>query len=155
MRHLFTLIATLVLGAAFLSSITTVVAQNLTPQQSTLGVTYINGGVGYDEAKQIETKAAEYPLWLLFSEGECGRSVSNVDVQIENDEKAVVFVLSHAGPQLLVDLPKGDYKVTATHLHKQQGARFSLTETGNQKVVLNWKNCVEEDSLDLPEQHEE
>ncbi len=155
MKHLFTLIGTLLLGATFLSSVTSVVAQSLAPQQSTLGVTYINGGVGYDEAKQIEAKAAEYPLWLLFSEGECGRSVSNVEVQIENAEKAVVFALSHAGPQLLVNLPKGDYKVVGTFQHKQQGARFTITDQGNQKVVLNWKNCVEEDSLDLPEQQED
>lgn len=154
MKHLLSMIATLALGATFLSSVTTVVAQSLAPQQSTLGVSYINGGVGYDEAKQIESKAAEYPLWLLFSEGECGRSVSNVDVQIEKG-KEVVFALSHAGPQLLVDLPKGDYKVIGTYQHKQQGARFSLKENVNKKVVLNWKNCVEEDSLDLPEKHEE
>lgn len=154
MKHLFTLVGTLLLGATFLSSVTSVVAQSLSPQQSTLGVTYINGGVGYDEAKQIETQAANYPLWLLFSEGECGRAVSNVDVQIEQGND-VVFALSHAGPQLLVDLPKGDYKVVGTFQHKQQGARFSLTGKGNQKIVLNWKNCVEEDSMELPEQHEE
>lgn len=154
MKHIFTLIGTLLLGATFLSSVTSVVAQSLAPQQSTLGVTYINGGVGYDEAKQIEAKAAEYPLWLLFSEGECGRSVSNVDVQIEKGND-VVFALSHAGPQLLVDLPKGDYKVVGTFQHKQQGTRFSLTGKGNQKIVLNWKNCVEEDGLELPDQHAE
>lgn len=154
MRHLLTVIATLVLGATFLSSVTTVVAQSLAPQQSTLGVTYINGGVGYDEAKEMETKATEYPLWLLFSEGECGRSISNVDVQITKG-KEVVFALTHAGPQVLVDLPKGDYKVTGTHMHKQQGARFSLNGKGNKKVVLNWKNCVEEDDLALPDAHEE
>lgn len=153
MKRTFT--SALILGAMLYLPITPIFAQALAPQQSTEGVTYINGGVGYDESKSMESSAKNYPLWLLFSEGECGRALNNVDVHIENPANENVFTLSHAGPQLLVDLPKGQYKVTATYQHKDQGARFALTGKGNKKVVLNWKNCVEEDSLDLPEKHEE
>jgi len=148
MKSIVAFILTLMLGAGLISSLTPLYAQSL---QTENGITYHNGGIGYEEAQQFEAIAKDYPLWLLFSEGECGRSVSNVNVEIKNKAAQTIFSLSNAGPQLLIALPKGEYKVTASHLQKEQGARFTVGKDTHEKVVLNWKNCVEEDSLALPD----
>lgn len=149
------IIPALVFSTLLIFPISQVVAQELHPKLTADGITYVNGGVGYDEAEAFEQAAQHYPLRLMFSEGECGRALTTVDVQINDQAKKTVFSLTNAGPQLLVDLPAGQYKVIAQYQHKEQGARFSLNSSSNKKVVLNWKNCIEEDSLELPEKHDE
>lgn len=129
------------------------------PQHSIQGITYVNGGIGYEEAEWFEANAKQYALRLMFSEGQCGRALTDIAVNIQDKTNSTVFSIDNAGPQLLLNLPKGQYKVTATP-HAQaidsanveaQGARFSIKQDSHKKIVLNWKNCVEEDSLDLPE----
>ncbi len=145
------LIAPLMIALGVCMPASTVLANPVEAQQTSNGITYINGGVGYEEAKWLDATAKEYPLRLVFSEGQCGRALSDVNVQIINQTKTTVFALEDAGPQILVDLPKGQYKVEAIYKDAAQGARFQVSDGTHKKVVLHWKNCVEEDSLDLPD----
>jgi hypothetical protein len=124
-------------------------AKPLITQRTADNIEYITGGIGTGESEQLAEYAKQFSLRLLFSEGQCGRSVIGANVIIYDQHKKVIFQLEQASPQLLVNLAKGQYRVVAEYNGLQQGARFTIKDQTHKKVVLNWKNCVEEDEMGL------
>ena len=101
-------------------------------------IRYFSAGVG------LEERAAEYPpfsLKLVFTAG--GRPyLSGISVTIQSAKGATVLTVPEdqvEGPWLFVDLPAGDYEVTAVHGDRKQGLKGVKVEAGKQKVVhLRW-----------------
>jgi hypothetical protein len=101
-------------------------------------IRYFSAGVG------LEERAAEYPpfsLKLVFTAG--GRPyLSGVSVTIESRKGEPVLTVPPdqvEGPWLFVDLPAGDYAVTATYHDDTQRVRRVRVEEGKQKVIhLRW-----------------
>ncbi|MGQ0665600.1 MAG: hypothetical protein ACT4O4_01070 [Nitrospiraceae bacterium] len=101
-------------------------------------IRYFSAGVG------LEERAAEYPpfsLKVVFTAG--GRPyLSGVSVAIQSAKEGTVLTVPHEqvdGPWLFLDLPAGDYDVTATYHDHKQGMKGVKVEAGKQKVIhLRW-----------------
>lgn len=111
------------------------------------GVRYITGGIGQDEVEEMHGMATQFSLNILFSEGAVGRAVDGANVEIFNGQGKLVFAIDAANPLLYVDLPVGKYKVLASYNGIQQGHAVNIPNSKNQRLIFNWKNSVEEDSL--------
>lgn len=111
------------------------------------GIRYATGGIGQDEVEEMRLIAKQFSLNIVFSEGALGRAIDGANVEILNDQGKLIFAIDAANPLLYVDLPAGKYKVLATYNGLKQGVVVNVLGKGNQRLILNWKNTVEEDSL--------
>lgn len=70
-------------------------------------VSYMNGGIGKDEADAIRAQASRFPLELPFVRRADGHEEFVVDVAIRSADRAgrVVLELPGQGPVFLVNLP--------------------------------------------------
>jgi hypothetical protein len=80
-------------------------------------------------------------LKFVFTAG--GRTyVSGVSVTIQSTKEGTSLTVPHdqvEGPWLFVDLPAGDYDVTATYHDHRQKLKGIKVEAGKQKVIhLGW-----------------
>ncbi|MSP98983.1 MAG: hypothetical protein EXR38_00455 [Methylotenera sp.] len=110
-------------------------------------IRFMSGGIGHDETLEMRPFAKQFNLNLLFSEGKIGRSAAGISVSIYNIQDAMVFSLKDAGPLLYVNLPAGSYTISASNNHMKLRHKLSLEDNTPQKVILNWKDKVEEDDL--------
>jgi len=104
------------------------------------GLKYMTGGVGHDEVLAMRAHAKEFTLNLLFSEGKSGQAVTNVNVNIYNEQDELVFRAKGAQPLLYVNLPAGNYMILATNNGAKLRYKVSIEENINQKIILNWKD---------------
>lgn len=110
-------------------------------------IRFISGGIGHDEVVEMRHFSKKYTLNLLFSEGKVGRAVTGHNVDIYNEQDEQVFRLKGAKPVLYVNLPAGNYMVLANYNGVKLRHKFSIEDNATQKIILNWKDEVEEDSL--------
>lgn len=95
--------AALLLGAAAWAS-PAVHAQ--TPQ-------YVTGGIGHEQAREMQRRAGHYDVRMTFSEGRHNAYAAGVKVRIANEQGKRVLALKDAGPLTDVQLPPGNYRVQA------------------------------------------
>jgi len=138
MRHLHKLT---VLCCLLLSALTnTAHAENSETLTTSSGIAYMTGGVGHDEVLAMRQHAKKFSLNLLFSEGLAGQAVTDVNVNIYDENTTLVFRLTGAKPLLYVNLPTGTYTILANHQGAKLRHKLSITEGKPSKVILNWKN---------------
>lgn len=99
------------------------------------GVTYMCSGIG--ESKD-DPRTGKFPLKIVFATNSSAL-YSDVNVKIYGEESGKsVFDVFCDGAWLLVDLPGGKYRVTATD-QKNQSRSCSMTSGGSQtQCVLRW-----------------
>lgn len=99
------------------------------------GVSYMCSGIG--ESKD-DPRTTKFPLKIVFATNSSAL-YSDVNVKIYGEESGKsVFDLFCDGAWLLVDLPAGKYRVTATD-QKGQSRNCSMTSGGSQtQCVLRW-----------------
>ena len=99
------------------------------------GVTYMCSGIG--ESKD-DPRTTKFPLKIVFATNSSAL-YSDVNVKISREDTGKsVFDLFCDGAWLLVDLPSGKYRVTATD-QKGQSRSCSMTSGGSQtQCVLRW-----------------
>ena len=110
-------------------------------------IRFMNGGIGHDEVVEMRPFAKNYTLNLLFSEGKIGRAVTDVYLTIYNAQDEQVFKLKSAGPLLYINLPAGSYTISANNHGMKLRHKLNIEDSTPQKVILNWKDKVEEDDL--------
>lgn len=120
-------------------------AKPLIALTSPTGVAYLSGGIGEEEVLAMRAQAKKFTLNLLFSEGTSGRWVTNVNVNIYNEQGDRVFRIVGSKPMLYVNLPAGNYLILANNNGQKLRHKVSLEDNANKKVILNWKDTVEED----------
>lgn len=120
-------------------------AQSLATLKSPTGIAYLSGGIGEEEVLTMRAQAKKFTLNLLFSEGTSGRSVTNVNVNIYNEQDERVFRIVGSKPMLYVNLPAGTYLILANNNGQKLRHKVSLEDNANKKLILNWKDAVEED----------
>ena len=89
----------------------------LTPVQVNDDVSYVTGGVGLEESTAIKEMRKQYPLTMVFAETTSdghNQYLFGVEVAIHRGND-LVFETETDGPYLLVRLPPGTYRITATH----------------------------------------
>jgi len=89
------------------------------------GVTFLSGGVGEDSAAQIQARANEFNLKLLFTLVE-GNYLSDVGVAIRDSGGRTLVEQVADGPFFLAKLPPGSYTVAATYEGKTQTRKVNI-----------------------------
>jgi hypothetical protein len=120
-------------------------AEPLQIRNSAHGYKYVTAGIGEEEAAQMKRIAKNYTLNLLFSEGVVGRWATDVNVNIYDEASNLMFRIVAAKPVLYVNLPAGTYTILASNNGNKLRHKVTLEANTNQKVVLNWKDFVDED----------
>ena len=106
-----------------------------TPDQ--VEVRYISGGVGDDDFEKIESEQNDYDLKLLFAAG--GAYLANVDVQIMDARDQDILETRTEGPVLLVQIPRGHYRVKATtETGETLSQRITVSDIHRASYVLHY-----------------
>ncbi len=116
------------------------------PVQTAGDIRYVSGGIGSDEVAAIKEQAGNYSLVLEFAEraGKRERYIADVDVDISGARGAPVLSVRTDGPFLLVDLPAGSYKVSATYKGNTQ-SRVIQVGSGTTHAGWSWEAVGAED----------
>ena len=114
-------------------------------RNSPTGIAYMTGGIGEEEVAVMKREAKKFTLNLLFSEGVVGRWVTDVNVNIYDEASQLVFRIVAAKNVLYMNLPAGTYTILANNAGNKLRQKVTLEADTNQKVVLNWKDFVDED----------
>ena len=126
-------VAALLAGRAALAADTMPAQQQQAPQakdtvlpaqQQADGINYVSGGDDYRAAKTFEQSLDKYPLAIELVQKAGPQSAkdnhvtneftANANVKIMDKGGKEVFAAESAGPFMLVDLPPGQYTMTAT-----------------------------------------
>lgn len=105
------------------------------------GIQYLTGGIGHEEVIEMRSQAKKFTLNLIFSEGEDGQLATEVNVNIYNEKKELVFRLKGAKPMLYINLPAGVYAILATNNGEKLRHQLTIDASHHQKVILNWKDA--------------
>ena len=111
--------------------------------QTSMGITYLNGGVGDEETEAMRRVAKDYPLRMTFSERD-GAFIADVSVTITDAKGNSVFELPNAGPKLYVMLPNGKYNISASFKGKTQSRKVVVSRKGGKDIQFHWKGAPEE-----------
>ena len=100
----------------------------LPPVQHQGSVQYVSGGIGLDESEALKAAAKDYPLALTFAAQVGGKAdyVADVTVAIHDGQGKPVLRATSEGPYMLVKLPAGDYKVSATYKGQTQERQVAV-----------------------------
>jgi hypothetical protein len=101
---------------------------------------FVNGGIGTEEADAIRTEAADYPLELVFSRraDERYEFVAEVHLRIQDRDGQVIVDKPFQGPIFLARLPDGTYTVTAEYRGETQKRRVAVVDGKHAKLSLVW-----------------
>jgi hypothetical protein len=100
---------------------------------------YLNGGIGKDDVRRIETAAPGYPLRLEFSARKDNEFLADAQVRITDLQGRTVFEHADAGPILLVKLPPGRYRVTAiADGGHSQTREVNIGDSSPARVYFHW-----------------
>jgi hypothetical protein len=101
-------------------------------------VTFVTGGVGIDERKELDATRANYNLSLLFSVQGSGNYLSDVKIRI-TDLKGKVFLETVSdGPKLFAKLPSGRYIVTVDLNGEAYHKTVSVGGKKNTSLSFTW-----------------
>ena len=118
-----------------------IAADTLAPMEARQygAVSFISGGVGDDERQQIEKLFPNYPLQLLFTnKGSPNEYLSDVKVQIKDQNGKLVLDTVAQGPFLLAKMPAGRYAISADNEGMVKQQNVQITGAGSQRVMFVW-----------------
>jgi hypothetical protein len=103
-------------------------------------ISYVNGGVGKEEADAMRALAADYPLELVFVRRVDNREefVADVHLLIVDAKGQVMIDRAAQGPIFLARLPDGQYTITADYGGAQQSRRIAIGGGRHEKISLVW-----------------
>ncbi|MBO9357517.1 carboxypeptidase regulatory-like domain-containing protein [Bordetella petrii] len=101
-------------------------------------VEYLTGGFGREEARAMRDASSRFPLALIFATAQ-GKYLANVRVTIKDAQGSTVLDTPSAGPHLLVKLPAGRYKVSASLNDKEQSRQITVPASGTARQSFTWR----------------
>ena len=127
------------LAALMAASATIAVAQDqLIVVEQERATTYLNGGVGEDEAQYMRKTAKDWSLRLTFSESTDNEFVANVGLLVTDLRGTPYLQLSGAGPMTYARLPAGKYRVTARFKGQSETREVTLDGKSGRDVNFHW-----------------
>jgi hypothetical protein len=136
-----TMAAAMALGSMAIAGLLNTAQAGLPPVQHQGSVQYVSGGIGLDESEALKAAAKDYPLALTFAAQVGGKAdyVADVTVAIHDGQGKPVLRATSEGPYMLVKLPAGDYKVSATYKGQTQERQVAVKGAGAARAVFEWK----------------
>ena len=92
-----------------------IVEEDVTLFELVPGTLYLNGGIGKDEQARMHQDAHHWRLRMTFSDRSDNEFVAGVQLKVFDKAGQLVLRLKDAGPMTYVQLPQGDYRVTASY----------------------------------------
>lgn len=134
------MIATRALLTTLLAAALAAPALAAEPAEQTQGSTrYLTGGIGQDEVQALREASSRYPLAMTFT-ANTGQYVADVKVTIRGRKGETLLDAVSSGPMMLVDLPPGQYTVTATLEGKTLTRKVTLAKNTRHRLVMRWEN---------------
>lgn len=116
-------------------------------------VTYISGGVGVHEQEQLDGRAGEFNLKLVFTLVE-GNYLADIGVLVSDAKGRRIVEHQAGGPYFMAKLPAGQYSVTATYDGRALTRKVSLGARGLRTEYFRWPSNPETD-FPLPRERSE
>jgi len=136
-----TLLAPLVAAVAIASG-TAVWAQDdrapLPAPKQAGDITYVTGGVAYEEVPAFKEAKRDYPLAIEIYEKAGSKNEFTADTQVKLTDKSgdVVFDAQADGPYMLVKAPPGQYKMEASLNGKTVTKQVTVNTRGTANPVV-------------------
>ncbi|PPA75771.1 carboxypeptidase regulatory-like domain-containing protein [Achromobacter spanius] len=136
-----TMSAMMALGSMAIAGVLSTAQAALPAVQQQGSVQYISGGIGIDESEAMKAAAKDYPLSLTFAAQREGKAdyVASVAVVIRDAQGKEVLKTTAEGPYMLIKLPAGTYKVSATYEGRAQEREVNVQGAGSGRAVFEWK----------------
>ena len=101
---------------------------------------FVNGGIGKEEADALRAEAADYPLELVFTRRADNRDelIAEVHLTIRDRDGQVIVDQAQQGPIFLARLPDGAYTVIAEYRGETQTRRVAVADGRHAKLALVW-----------------
>jgi hypothetical protein len=106
-------------------------------QMTNSGIMYMTGGVGIESRAMMEMAYDKYNLKVVVASSS-GAYLADAMITIKDAAGKQVLKTMTDGPWLLVKLPKGSYRVTASLEGRQKTERVSVS-TRLKTIMLHWK----------------
>lgn len=97
-------------------------------------VSYVCGGIAKDERAKLAAQEKNFNMGILFTQGESGEFLSDVDVKLTMDGQTVANFRS-GGPRCLIRAPEGSYNIEASYKGQPKSIKIS---TGTRNAQLRW-----------------
>lgn len=117
-------------------------------EQQGESATYVNGGIGDDQIRYMQSIAKNWPMRIMFSQLKANEFVAGVKLLITDSRNSTYLQLEDAGPLTYVELPAGTYNVTATYGDQTQTRKLTISSKGKRDLHFHWKGMVENDPFD-------
>ena len=103
-------------------------------------ISFLNGGVGKEEADALRAQAPGYPIEMVFVRKVDDREEFLADVHLVVTDGAgqVVFDRAAQGPIFLARFPDGNYTITADFRCATQTRRVAVGGGRHEKIALAW-----------------
>ena len=92
-----------------------VVEEDVTLFTAVPGAVYLNGGIGQGEQASMRKDASHWPLRMTFSDKANNEFVADVGLKVFDAHGQALLRLKDAGPMTYVQLPQGEYRITASY----------------------------------------
>lgn len=119
-------------------------SKNGNVEKSAEGVEYVSGGIGENSQQQLNERAKDFNLKLVFTLNE-GNYIADVNVAVKDAKGRTVVEDVAEGPIFLARLPAGQYNVTASYEGKSQTRKLKVGK-GLRTEYLRWPSNPETDN---------
>lgn len=111
----------------------------LPPVQQSGDIRYLSGGVGENQSQAIKAAAGQYALWISFIARVDGKDAYSIPEQLTilRADGAPVLDLKPDGPFLLVDLPPGQYSITAGSAAQSRTQKVQIARGAHKRLVFS------------------
>ena len=113
----------------------------LPPTQQVGDVTYRSGGIGLDESQAMKAQVGKYSLSVLFIAHMGGKRdvyTSPTHVTLTRSDNTPVLDIEPNGPYLLLNLPAGKYKISASDGQRSRTQAFQILAGTGKHLVFAW-----------------
>ena len=86
----------------------------MTSGRTSLGGSYVSGGVGQGEINRLEAQRDKHSLWVITAAKVSGAYLADVQIKVRDSKGRLMLDHKLDGPWLLVDLPQGRFVVDAS-----------------------------------------
>ena len=133
------------IAAAVLAGALTVgaaMAQPAAPAGAAGGASYINGGVGQEEAARMREIGTEFPVRLTFTRHNGTQNtdefVADVTVRVRDSAGRTVVAAAAQGPIFLLRVPDGSYALEAERNGEIKTRRIDVVGDRHQEIAFSW-----------------